>query len=223
MLCGHVCPMMPLKWEKSSTIENCTFQTTGPTWTGSMTSPKEVVEAPLKPDSIRLGFSKVDDGNPIYLNVDSCNRSAELPGSTTIHLTSKSLIPNVRMRASSCGCNTRLGSIKEKVITPSIGRVPPSSKPGWMKLTYSLTETTRSNLCLFCLELYFSSMDPPLMQLIITLGAAEVVGTWVARSWAVSPRLPSERTYCFRCPTLSSFSIRQWRLLHCSMVWPWSL
>lgn len=127
-----------------------------------MTSPKEVVEALLKPDSIRLGFSKADDGNPIYLNVDSCNRSGELPGSTKICLTSKSLIPNVRMRASSCGCNTRLGSIKEKVITPSIGRVPPSGKPGWMKLTYSLTETTRSNLCLFPFRVVFFINGPPI-------------------------------------------------------------
>ena len=161
MSCSHVRPMMALKWDKSSTIENCIFWTIDPTWTSSMTSPREVVEAPLKPDSIRSGFSKADDKNPIYLNADSCNRLVELLWSTKIRLTSKSLIPNVRMRASSCGCNIRLGSTRGKVITPSIGRVPPSGKPGWMELTYSIIEAARSNLCLFRLKFYFHQCRPP--------------------------------------------------------------
>ena len=55
---------------------------------GNMMSPKEMVEAPLNIDSIRTGFYKVDGGNPIYLNADTCNKSAELSGSTRIHLTS---------------------------------------------------------------------------------------------------------------------------------------
>ena len=90
---------MPLNGDRSSTTENYTFRITGPAWTGSMISPREVVEVPLNPDSIHPGFSKVG-GNPIYLNVDICNRSAKLPGSTKIRLTSKSSIPSVRMRAS---------------------------------------------------------------------------------------------------------------------------
>ncbi|RVW19211.1 hypothetical protein CK203_100125 [Vitis vinifera] len=57
-------------------------------------------------------------------------RSTELPGSTKIHLTSKSLVPKVRIRASSWGCNTQLWSTGGKVITPSIRCVPPGGKPG---------------------------------------------------------------------------------------------
>ena len=71
--------MMALKGDKSSTIENYTFWITSPAWTGSMTSPMEVVEALLNLDSIRLRFSRLDDGNPICLYVDICNRSVELP------------------------------------------------------------------------------------------------------------------------------------------------
>ena len=140
MPCSHVHPMMVLKGDKSSTTENCTLWTIGPAWTSSTTSPKEVVEALLNPDSIHLGFSRADGRNPICLNADICNRSTELPGSTKIHLTSKSLVPKVRIRASSWGCNTRLWSIGGKVITPSIGCVPPGGKPGWMEITCSCTE-----------------------------------------------------------------------------------
>lgn len=100
MPCIHVCPMMALKNDKSSTIENCTFRITGPTWTGSTTSPKEVVEALLNPNSIHSRFSRVDGGNPICLNADICNRLVELPESIKLRLTSKSLIPNVRMKTS---------------------------------------------------------------------------------------------------------------------------
>lgn len=100
MSCNQVRPMMSLKGNKSSTIENCTLRTTGPAWMSSTTSSIEVVDAPLNPDSIRLGFFKVDNENPICLNVDICNRSVELLRSTKIRLTSNSLIPSVRMRAS---------------------------------------------------------------------------------------------------------------------------
>ena len=161
MPCSHVHPMMGLKGDKSSTIENCTFWITGTTWTGSTTSPREVVETPLNPDSIRSGFSRVDGRNPICLNADICNRSIELPGSTKIRLTSKSLIPKVRIRASSWGCSTRLGSTGGKVITPSIGRMPPGGKPSWMELTCYRMEVAQSNIFLFRLELYFSSTGAP--------------------------------------------------------------
>ena len=91
-------------------------------------SPREVVEALLNPDSIHSGFSRADGGTLICLYVDICKRSTELPGSTKILLTSKSLIPNVRIRASSCGCSTRLGFIGRKVIVLSTGRAPPLGK-----------------------------------------------------------------------------------------------
>lgn len=161
MSCSHARPMMALKRDKSSTTENCTFWTTILAWTGNTMSPREVVKAPLKPDSTRLGFSRANNKNPIYLNAKIYNRLAELPKSTKIRLTSKSLIPGVRMRTSSYDYNTRLGSIGEKVIIPFIGRMPPSGKPGRIELTRSLTEAARSNLCLFHLEFYFSSMASP--------------------------------------------------------------
>ena len=100
MSCNHIRPMMVLKKDKYSTIENHTLRTIGPAWTGNTMSPREVVDAPLNPNNIRPGFSMAGGKNLICLNVDICNRSAELPGSTKIRLTSKSLIPNVKMRAS---------------------------------------------------------------------------------------------------------------------------
>ena len=139
-LCSHVCPMMTLKWDKSSTTENYTFWITSLAWTSSTTSPREVVKAPLNLDSIRPGFSRVDGGNPICLNADIYNKSTKLPRSTKIRLTSKSVIPNVRIRASSWCCSTQLGSTRGNVIIPSMGRMPPLGKPIWRELTCSLTE-----------------------------------------------------------------------------------
>lgn len=86
--------MMALNKDRSSTTKNCTFRITGSAWTGSMISPREVIEDPLNLDSIHLRFSGDDGGNPIYLNATICNRS------TRIFLTLKSLIPSVRMRVS---------------------------------------------------------------------------------------------------------------------------
>ena len=160
MLCSHVCPMMVLKWDKSSTTENYTFWITSPAWTSSTTSPREVVKAPLNLDSIRPGFSRVDGGNLICLNTDICNRSTKLPRSTKIRLRSKSLIPNVKIRASSWCCSTQLGSTRGNVIIPSMGHMPLLGKSVWRELTCSLAEATWSNLCLFHLELYFSSTSP---------------------------------------------------------------
>ena len=160
MPCSHVRSMMALNGDKSSITKNCMFRITGLAWTGSMISPRKVVKAPLNPDSIRPRFSRADGGNSICLNADICNRSIELLGSTKICLTSKLLIPNVRMRASWCGCNTRLRSTGGNVITPFIGCMPPSANPGWMELTCSGTEAAQSNFCLFRLALYLSSMGP---------------------------------------------------------------
>ena len=103
---SHVHPIMALKGDKSSTIENCTFWVTRPAWMGNMTFPKEVVDAPLNPDNIRLRFSRVDGEKPICLYADICKRSAKLPGLIKTLLSSKSLIPSVRIRASLCGCST---------------------------------------------------------------------------------------------------------------------
>ena len=100
-------------------------------------------------------------GNPICLYADICNKSTELPGSTKIRLTLRSLIPNVRTKTSSWDYNTRLGSIGGKVITPSIGHVSPLGKLGWIEVTCSLIEANQSNLCFFHLELYFSSTSLP--------------------------------------------------------------
>ena len=123
---------MALNENRSSTTENCTLRVTGLAWIGNTMSPRDVVEAPLNPDNIRLGFSRFNGVYPICLITDTCKRFAELPGSTKIHLTSKSLIPNVRIRASRCGCNIRLGSIGGKVITLSIEQVIPLVNLGWM-------------------------------------------------------------------------------------------
>ena len=132
MPCSQVHPMMALKGNKSSTTKNYTFWIIGPTWTSNTTSPREVVEAPLNPDSIRPGFSRTNDRNPIYLCADIYNRSVELPESIKIYLTSKLLIPNVRIRASSWGCNTQLGSTRGKVIPHLLGTCPYwASQVGW--------------------------------------------------------------------------------------------
>ena len=163
ILWSHVRPMMALKWDKSSTTKNYTFWVIGPACTGNTMSPKEIVKAPLNPDSIHPGFSKVDGRSPIWLYTDICKRSIELPGSIKTLLTSKLLIPGVKIKASSCDCRTRLGSIGEKVIILSIGRAPPPNKLCWMELAYSLMEVTCNSLFLFHLELYFSSMRPPWM------------------------------------------------------------
>ena len=58
---------MVLYDDKSSIIENQTFKVTGLTCMGRMTSPKETVDAPLKPVKMRPGFSKADEEYPICL------------------------------------------------------------------------------------------------------------------------------------------------------------
>ena len=121
---------MTLKGDKSCTIENCTLRVTGPAWTGSIISPKEVVNAQLNPDKIRPGFSRPVRLRPMWLTTDACTRSAELLGSTRMRLTSKSPISRDRMRASRCGCSVRVGSIGGKMIVPSMGRGPDSCPIG---------------------------------------------------------------------------------------------
>ena len=105
MPCNKVSPNMALNGDKSSTTENCTFRVTGSTWTGNTMSPKDVAEAQLNLDNIRPGFSKFEGENPICLITNTFKRSTELLGSTKICLTSKSLIPNIKIRASRYGCN----------------------------------------------------------------------------------------------------------------------
>ena len=161
MLCNQVHPNMALNWDRSSTTKNCTLRVIGLTWTGNTMSPKDVVEAPFYPDSIRPGFSRLDGTNPICLITDSYKRSVELPGSIRIRLTSKSMTPSVMIRASWCSCSIWLGSIGGKVITPSIGCALPLVSLGRTGLTCSRTEAARSNICLFHLELYSLFMGPP--------------------------------------------------------------
>ena len=151
---------MALKGDKSSTTENCTLRMTRPAWTGSTTSPREVVFAPLNPDKIYPGFSRPESSSPICLITDACKRSTKLPGSTGIHLTSKSPIPRDMMRASRCGCNIHVGSTGGKMIVPSIGSALPPVNPGRMELTHSRTDAACSSLCLFRLESYSSSRSP---------------------------------------------------------------
>ena len=152
---------MALRGDKSSSTDNCTLKVTGPTWTGSTASPREVVEAPLNPDRTRLGFSRLEGTSPSCLTTDTCKRSVELPRSTKIHLKSKSPIPRDRIKASRCGCNIRMGSTGGKMIVPSIGWALLLVNPGRMELTRSPTKAARNNLCLFRLESYSSSRDPP--------------------------------------------------------------
>ena len=130
MPCSQARPSMALNRDKSSTTENCMFKVTRSAWTGNTMSPRDVVEAPLNPDNIHPGFSRFEDENLICLITDTCKRSIELPGSTKIRLTSKSLIPNIKIRASRCGCNIQLESTGGKVITQFIGRVLVLVNPG---------------------------------------------------------------------------------------------
>lgn len=152
--------MMALKVDKSFTTENYTFWVTVLAWTGNTMSSKDIVVALLNPNNIHLGFSKAAGRNLIYLKADICKRSVELPGSIKTLLTLNLLIPSVRIKVFSCGCKTRLGFTRRKVIISSTSRALPLGKLCWMELTCSLTEAARSNLCLFGLELYFSSMGP---------------------------------------------------------------
>ena len=94
------------------------------------------------------------------------------------------------------------------MITLSIGLALLLVNPGRMKLTYSYTEAARSNLCFFHLELYSSSRGLPWIYLITALGEPEVVGAAVVGPRDVSPLLPSEKTYCFKCPAFISFSTK---------------
>ncbi|KAL6326007.1 hypothetical protein AAG906_038499 [Vitis piasezkii] len=85
----HRRPLMAFHREKSSTIENCTLNVTRLAWMGNTTSPREVVVAPLNLDNRCLGFSRM------------------------LH-TSNLPTPNVKIKMSSCDCNTRLTFIEGK-------------------------------------------------------------------------------------------------------------
>ena len=142
---------------------DCTLRVTGPAWTGSTMSPKDVVDDLLNPDKIRPGFSRPVRLCPMWLATDACIRSVELPGSTKIRRTSKSPISRDMMRASRCGCSVRVGSTSGKMIVPSMGRGPPPVSPGRMELMRSRIDAARNNFCLFRLESYSSSDGPPLI------------------------------------------------------------
>ena len=154
---------MALKGDKSSTTENCTLRMIEPAWTGSTTSPRDVVAAPLNPDKIHPRLSRLEGSSPICLITDAYKRLVELPGSTKIRLTSKYPIPRDRIRTSQCGCNIRMGSTRGKMIVLSIRWALPPVNLGRTELIRSRTDATRSNLCLFRLESYSSSRGPPWM------------------------------------------------------------
>ena len=67
ILCRYDDLMMVLYDDKSSTTENHTLRVGGLAWTGSTTSPRDIVAAPLNPNKSRIGFSKADDEHPICL------------------------------------------------------------------------------------------------------------------------------------------------------------
>lgn len=140
MLSNQVWPNMSLKGDRSSTTENFIFRVTGSAWMGNMMSPSDVVEASLNLDNIRLGFSRLEGKNPICLITNACKRSVELLRSTKIHLTSKSLTLNVRIRAFRCGCTIWWESTEGKVIVSSIGHMLLLVKPSRMELTCSRIE-----------------------------------------------------------------------------------
>ena len=148
---------------KGDTTENYTLRVTGSAWTGSTMSPKDVVDNPLNPDRICPGFSRPVRLCPMWLTTNACTRSAELPGSTKMRLTSKSTTSRDKMRVSRCGCSVRVGSTSGKMIVPSMGRGPPSVTLGRIELTRSHTNVARNNFCLFHLESYSSSDGPPLI------------------------------------------------------------
>ena len=71
MPCNQVRPRITLKGNKSSTMDNCTLRVTGPAWIGNTISLRDVFEAPLNPDSIRPGFSKLEGINPFCLTTNT--------------------------------------------------------------------------------------------------------------------------------------------------------
>ena len=71
MPCNQVRPRIALKGNKSSTMDNCTLRVTGPTWIDSTISPRDVFEAPLNPDSIRPGFSRLEGINLFCLTTNT--------------------------------------------------------------------------------------------------------------------------------------------------------
>ena len=79
--------------------------------------------------------------------------------------------PSVRTRAFSCGFHTQLASTGGKVTVLSMRCTLISEKLCWTKLTRSLIEAARSNLCLCRLELCLSSTRSPCMLLTTALGA----------------------------------------------------
>ena len=134
-----------------------------PAWTGSTTSLRDVVAAPLNLDKIHPRFSRLEGSSLICFIIDAYKRLVELPESTKIRLTSKYPIPRDRIRTSRCGCNIRVGSTGGKMIVLSIGWALPSVNLGRTELIRSCTDAARSSLCLFRLESYSSSKGPPWM------------------------------------------------------------
>ena len=143
-------------------------------------SPMEIIEALLNPDSIRLGFSIADGESPICLYVNIYKRSSELPESTKF-FSRQNHLSLVLGSGHFCVVVVPDQVYQREDDCPVHQHAPLLGESRWMKLTYSLTEAAWISLCLFHLELYFSSTGPQWMQLMTNLGAVEVVGTWVAK------------------------------------------
>ena len=75
-----------------------------------------------------------------------------------------------------------------------------------MELIFSLIEVAHDNLCLCCLELYFSSIEPPCIRLMTTLGAVKDTGAGTIASSVASFYPLVVQTYRLRSPILMSFS-----------------
>ena len=84
-------------------------------------SPIVTMVAPLKPNMILPAELSLSKEMFIYLKAGNCNRSAALPGSTSILCTSKWLIHKVSTNASWYGVMTLDELTGGKDIGPSIG------------------------------------------------------------------------------------------------------
>ena len=137
---------MALYGPKSSTIENKTCWTIGPTLTGRVISPIVTVVDPLKPDRTLLTELSLSKEMFVYLNTGSCNRSAALPGSTSTLYTSKSLIHKVSTSASWCEVMTLDGLIGGKDIGSSISWTSLLLSGAWMVFIRARTVAAHNNL-----------------------------------------------------------------------------
>ena len=107
------------------------------------------VVAPLNPDRILLAELNLLKEMFICLKAGNCNRSAALPGSTSI---SKSLIHRVSTSASWCGVMTLDGLTGGKDIGSSISQIALLLYGMWMIFTRARAVAARNNLLFWRLD-----------------------------------------------------------------------